>query len=175
MLIIEDNKLSGTIPSSLAAMPGLVVFNVMSNDLSGTIPSKWASKVLSHMYLYGNKLTGPLPVWPAPNLANYQVGDYNNGKCNGNQLSGHIPADLATRMPQLADFSVQCNQLSGTLPPQLGELSQLKIFRVFRNKALRGTLPLSLAKLANLEKLDVSSTSISGTIPESYGDLKSLS
>lgn len=144
------------------------------NALSGTIPSKWASKALTSLELQGNKLTGPLPVWSAPSLQTYSLGSVLQMKCAGNQLSGQIPTDLAAHMPQLKALSIPCKQLSGALPPQLRELSQLDYLDVAHNQALTGTLPPSLAQPANLKVFDVGYTSISGTIPQSYGALKSL-
>lgn len=175
VVLLLHNKLSGTIPKSWAAMLGLLVLNVEGNQLTGTIPSMWASKALNALWLPGNKLTGSLPVWPAPNLGIYHVGARTNAKCEGNLLSGSIPGEsLARLMPRLTELMLLCNTFSGTLPADMVKLSKLLWLDVSSNPLLQGTIPESFGQLSKLEMLVVSDTSISGTIPKSIGDLQSL-
>ena len=65
------------------------------------------------------------------------------------------------------------NSLSGTIPSELGDLSNLQILWLFSN-SLSGTLPSELGSLSNLGYLDLYNNSLSGTIPSELGDLSNL-
>jgi Leucine-rich repeat (LRR) protein len=155
-------------------MHSLYIFNLSRNQLTGTLPSSWNSKALTHFGVHGNKLRGPLPAWPAPNLVTYRVGRYDNGVCLGNQLSGQISMDLSKLMPRLKELNLPCNNLTGSLPAELGSLTELTRLDVSTNPGLHGTLPSSLGNLTKLTYLTVSDTNIDGTVPNAFGALTAL-
>lgn len=172
---LESNQLEGPIPSSWAGMSALVSATFSNNQLTGSLPTAWASKTLTTLALDNNRLSGPLPAWPAPVLSVFKVGAFANGRCAGrNAFSGPIPADLAMLMPRLTVLQLPCNKFSGTLPPELGGLTDLTELYLGENPGLKGPLPSSFGKLSKLTTLDITGTGISGTIPESMGDMASL-
>ncbi|KAE8023747.1 hypothetical protein FH972_009415 [Carpinus fangiana] len=63
--------------------------------------------------------------------------------------------------------------LSGSLVPQLGDLSNLQYLEVYAN-SLTGVIPPAIGKLKNLINLDLYENQLSGTIPPSLGNLGSL-
>ncbi|HLP45456.1 MAG TPA: hypothetical protein VK469_05900, partial [Candidatus Kapabacteria bacterium] len=63
--------------------------------------------------------------------------------------------------------------VSGVIPPEIGNLSYLKILRLFNNK-LTGVIPPETGNLGNLEELHLSSTYLSGSIPAELGNLTHL-
>lgn len=63
--------------------------------------------------------------------------------------------------------------LTGTLPSELNNLTELRILRVSFNTGSLGELP-SLAALTKLKTLDFSNTALSGNIPAWLGSLSSL-
>ena len=65
------------------------------------------------------------------------------------------------------------NNLTGTLPASLGNLSQLQSLIFFQNP-LTGTLPASLGNLSQLTSLNIEYTQINGEIPASLGNLSKL-
>ena len=65
------------------------------------------------------------------------------------------------------------NDLSGTIPVQLGKLSRLGSLALFRN-ALTGPIPRELGGLANLEYLQLGSNDLNGQIPPELGNLARL-
>ena len=82
----------------------------------------------------------------------------------------------ARRVRQLI---VMENCLEGTLPIELGEMSDLIDLILSWNSrlgcdGLTGPIPASLGKLLSLRMLDLSENRISGTIPDDLGDLASL-
>jgi hypothetical protein len=65
------------------------------------------------------------------------------------------------------------NQLSGSLPSQLGLLANLTDLTLYQNK-FAGSLPPSLGRLTNLLQLDISDNRLVGTLPTEIGNMSSL-
>lgn len=59
-------------------------------------------------------------------------------------------------------LSLRHNRLTGTMPPELGRLSQLKTLYMEKNQ-LCGTIPDTLANLASLEELNLLGNQFQGT------------
>ena len=64
--------------------------------------------------------------------------------------------------------------LNGTLPPELGQLSNLGTLSI-PNSSLHGSIPPELGQLSNLETLNLSNNSLTGSIPSDLGNLATLS
>ena len=64
------------------------------------------------------------------------------------------------------------NQISGTIPSNLGELTSLTNLSLFTNR-LTGSVP-SLSGLSNLKELSLSGNGFVGTIPGTWGKLSHL-
>jgi len=79
-----------------------------------------------------------------------------------NQLSGFIPPSLGN-LSHLTVLNLGSNQLSGSIPTSLGKLSHLESLSLAENK-FSGSIPPQLAQLSNLEYLSLSSNQLSGTI-----------
>ena len=88
------------------------------------------------------------------------------------QLSGSIPTELGN-LTNLEGLSISGNQLSGTVPPELGILTKLSVLYLHGNQ-LRGSIPPELGKLAQLEFLSLSGNRLSETIPSEFGNLTQL-
>ena len=65
------------------------------------------------------------------------------------------------------------NQLSGSIPVELGNFSKLEHLVLSWNR-LDGTIPLELSELTELEMLVLSGNRLSGTIPSELGNLTQL-
>ncbi|OMO52687.1 hypothetical protein COLO4_37039 [Corchorus olitorius] len=63
--------------------------------------------------------------------------------------------------------------LSGTLSPSIGNLTNLQIV-LLQNNNITGPIPKELGKLSKIQTLDLSDNSFIGEIPSSLGSLKSL-
>ncbi|MYI28063.1 MAG: hypothetical protein F4064_08210, partial [Acidimicrobiales bacterium] len=78
---------------------------------------------------------------------------------------GHV-ADISLS----SNDSVSANDLSGSIPPELGNLTGLETLSLSGN-ALSGSIPPSLGNLTNLTRLSLYSNELSGSIPPELGRL----
>ncbi len=85
-----------------------------------------------------------------------------------NQLSGEIPPELGN-LANLTGLSLNGNQLSGEIPPELGNLANLKYLVISQNQ-LSGEIPPELGNLANLTWLGLNNNELSGEIPPELGN-----
>ena len=74
---------------------------------------------------------------------------------------------------RVSSISLSVNWLSGTIPPQLGSLSNLKHLEFLSND-LSGAIPSQLGNLSNLEVLHLGWNDLSGAIPSQLGNLSNL-
>jgi Leucine-rich repeat (LRR) protein len=89
-----------------------------------------------------------------------------------NQLSGTIPSNLGN-LSQLQQLWLNGNQLSGAIPTSLGSLSQLQYLYLSFNQ-LSGSIPTSLGNLSQLLILSLYDNELSGNIPTSLSNLSNL-
>ena len=87
-------------------------------------------------------------------------------------LSGTIPAELGD-LTELKSIWLGFNDLTGSIPTELGNLTNLTEL-VLNSNDLTGTIPTELGSLANLTRLDLASNGLTGTIPTELGSLANL-
>ena len=90
----------------------------------------------------------------------------------GNQLTGTIPAQLG-QLNQLKRLDLGGNQLTGPIPVQLGQLNQLEELGLGGNQ-LTGPIPVELSQLSQLQYLSLSNNQLTGPIPAQLGQLNQL-
>jgi Leucine-rich repeat (LRR) protein len=91
---------------------------------------------------------------------------------NENQLSGSIPPELG-KLTNIVELNLESNRLSGSIPPELGKLANLKELLLGSNQ-LSGRIPPSLGNLEQLGNLVLSNNQLSGSIPPELGNLPNL-
>ena len=201
-LVLEDNDLNGTIPTSLGNLAELLVLDLSDNELSGVIPSELGNlDSLVTLDLSNNELSGEIPyaVIGLPSLQNLDL--------SGNQFAS-LPSERealiafynATGGPDwyistnwLSDepiaswhgiitnadgntvtgFDLDFNNLTGGLPPELGHFANLSTLDLDYNN-LSGELPTELGSLVSLTSLDLSDNEFTGEIPPELGQLTKL-
>ena len=89
-----------------------------------------------------------------------------------NQLTGPIPPELGN-LSNITWLNLSGNQLTGEIPPELGDLSALETLILSENQ-LTGPIPPELGDLSALESLTLSENQLIGPIPPELGDLSNL-
>ena len=88
------------------------------------------------------------------------------------RLSGSIPPELGN-LTALTSLRLSTNQLAGSIPPELGTLTALTFLDLGKNQ-LSGGIPPELGHLVNLDNLRLNNNLLSGAIPSELGNLISL-
>ncbi|KAG7353273.1 RHS repeat-associated core domain containing protein [Nitzschia inconspicua] len=161
------NKFIGQLPDSIGNMKHLLNFEVQYNQFTGNIPLTWSNaKNLQLVNFGGNMLSGQLPT---------EVGYLRNIKgmfLYENMLTGTFPDEFA-QVSLLTYARFQRNLMTGTIPTFLGDM-RLNELWINRNP-IQGTIPSELGKLSNhMFDLRLFASNLEGTIPEEIYDLTSL-
>ena len=98
--------------------------------------------------------------------------DLGASKLYSNQLTGTIPAELGN-LTNLKTLDLSNNQLTGAIPPELGNLANLTRLDLNHNY-LTGAIPSELGNLANLRDLRLRFNALTGEIPADLGNLSNL-
>ena len=89
-----------------------------------------------------------------------------------NRLAGTIPPELGD-LTNLRNLDLEGNNLTGTIPPELGDLASLMTLALGHND-LTGTIPPELGGLDSLTSLALGSNRLTGVIPSELGELANL-
>ncbi|GLJ19152.1 hypothetical protein SUGI_0343920 [Cryptomeria japonica] len=152
---LSQNQLDGPIPPKLlTAFPNLQHVDMSYNILTGKIPPLIGQLLsLESLALGNNKLEGDLP--HSLMGSRLQTLDLHN-----NNLQGQLP--LLSVLLGLLDVSE--NQLSGSIPAEIGEYRKLGYLSLSRNH-LNGSIPPSICQIPWLYFLDLSNNKLTGNIP----------
>lgn len=163
-LNLGRNKLTGTIPSGLDDLILLVELDISYNYLNGIIPSTLGSLVgLNTLALNNNDLDGGIP--SLATLSNLQDLNLSN-----NRLSGPVPGNLQI---SIRNLWLNDNELTGDIPSQMGNLSNLHTLRL-NNNALSGGIPASFTSLTAIKWLYLNNAGLSGELPQGFENLHNL-
>ena len=89
-----------------------------------------------------------------------------------NELFGTLPPELGD-LSNLRRLGLGDNQLQGEIPSELGNLAELRYLSLTRN-LLRGEIPWELGNLTYLEVLGLGGNALEGEIPSELGNLANL-
>jgi len=131
-LDLSVNQLSGAIPTQVSGMTKLIKLQLFNNTLIGPLPMTIGSmQFLQNLDLYNNRLHLSIPAWT--NLKELTRLDLDN-----NLLTGSIPNEIGTSIPKLATLWLSNNQLTGSIPASIASRATLKFFYFHRNAGLTG-------------------------------------
>ena len=89
-----------------------------------------------------------------------------------NQLTDSLPVEIGN-LDSLRYFNIAYNQLTGEIPSSIGNLSRLTDFKLYSN-SIAGSLPVEMGNLVYLEYLNVYNNQLTGAIPPELGNLNNL-
>ena len=180
-LFLNDNNIPGQIPVEIGQLSNLRSLSLGGNVLSGSIPSSIGNLTqLRSLWLYDNQLSGSLPV-AIGSLTNLQLLQLDQNTLGGTlpaamtnltqldtlDLSGNQflgPLDPALGSPNLVYLNVEVNDFSGSIPTQLGNLTNLQFVNLGNND-FSGSIPTQLGNLTNVQTLQLHGNLLSGPLP----------
>ncbi|KAL7182038.1 hypothetical protein ACSBR1_040871 [Camellia fascicularis] len=159
---LSSIKVGPQFPQWLGTQKNVTQLDMSNASISDVIPDWFESIYCGIIYLdlSNNEIKGKGPLTPLPSHV-YSLDLFNN------LLSGPITAKSIT----VIDFSN--NQLSGKIPPCLGQLDQLSVLDL-TNNSLYGEVPSSLGSLQSLTSLHLRNNKFHGKLPLSLQNLTSL-
>ncbi|KAG7977994.1 hypothetical protein I3843_05G060900 [Carya illinoinensis] len=177
-LILSGNRFEGLLPRRLCRMKTLQVFDVSYNRLSGGIPSClnnitfWNKSSLSVAYWksYITKL-----ILQHPNIfIEEDVQSIIAAEALPLFIKHRFYTFQGNPLYMMTSIDLSSNQLTGSIPSEIGELSQL-LFLNLSDNSLTGSIPISFQNLRSMESLDLSHNKLRGKIPSELVGLTSLS
>ncbi|XP_052477236.1 receptor kinase-like protein Xa21 [Gossypium raimondii] len=195
-LQLHNNLIEGIIPRQIGDLLNLEILNLSTNLFRGHLPPTIGN--LTHLRtirLSNNSLAGHLPV-TLGNLRDLQVLDlaYNDfsgtlsssdinflsslANCNdlrflgfgGNPLvTGYLPASIGNLSVSLQYFYVSGCNIGGSIPGEIGNLTNLVILDLSRNN-LVGSIPTTFTRLKHIQRLHMSSNFLRGPLQIDIGN-----
>ncbi|EXB38815.1 LRR receptor-like serine/threonine-protein kinase GSO1 [Morus notabilis] len=165
-LDLLDNVLEGPIPKALLNMSTLEYLDLGSNELEGSIPEALGNlTALTYLHLGSNHFEGEFPksLWGLCKLRELYAGQNNLSNLNLPENIQSLPRCTHHSLEAL-DFSY--NRIMGSFP-NLSLFSSLKSLWLSSNQ-LNGTVPEAIGQLSQLEYLDISGNSLKGAISEAH-------
>ncbi|KAJ1265109.1 hypothetical protein BS78_08G053600 [Paspalum vaginatum] len=165
LLNLASNSLEGQVPDQISKLGKLVVLKLQNNKLSGVVPSTFSDLTsLSTLNLSLNSFSGVIPegIFKLPMLSNLYF--------QGNKISGAIPVSVSSS--QFIELNLGDNALSGTIPTMPTTVSTALVN--LSHNLLSGPIPSTINSLSELEILDLSHNNLSGVVPSSLGSLQTL-
>ncbi|XP_062190344.1 LRR receptor-like serine/threonine-protein kinase GHR1 [Phragmites australis] len=92
---------------------------------------------------------------------------------DGHGISGVADLSVFANLTMLVKLSMANNNLSGSLPSNVGSLKSLKFMDISNNQ-FSGPVPEDIGKLRSLQNLSLAGNNFSGPLPESIDGLMSL-
>ncbi|TYG78095.1 hypothetical protein ES288_D02G029700v1 [Gossypium darwinii] len=182
VLLLKDNHFHGKVPIQLCKLHSLSIIDLSQNMFSGPIPSclgnlslpMQTKKILDiGIYRQSTEEDESTRIMIANlGLDSYYPYSYFEEviefttKSGFYSYKGHI-------LSYMTGIDLSCNNLTGHIPPELGNLSEIHSLNLSHNK-LTGVIPSSFSKLHQIESLDLSYNNLSGEIPNQLVELNSL-
>ncbi|KAL5576310.1 hypothetical protein UlMin_018009 [Ulmus minor] len=89
---------------------------------------------------------------------------------SNNQLSGTIPSDIGALLPYVTSLDLSNNKFSGEIPKSLSNCAYLNVLKLDHNQ-LSGSLPMELGLLHRIKSFSVANNQLSGELPHSYTNI----
>lgn len=114
----------------------------------------------------------PIDTWHGVTVNEAVGGCVSRLELANNQLSGTLPAEIGY-LTSLTRLTLSENQIGGSIPSLIGNLSELTRLRL-NNNLFTGQIPAFLGNLNNLTELRLFNNQLTGPIPLEIGNLINL-
>ena len=195
-LFLGHNDLSGSLPAEMGNMTGLRYLQINDTRLEGEVPEAFTDLKLKQFFAVETEVCLPrsLGKW----LRAIEQRDDGLGSCIPVTADREVLVEFyqSTGGPDwerkenwLSDrslnrwhgiatddeghvtrISLPSNDMTDSIPPQLGNLARLEVLRLYGNE-LTGRIPPELGKLTMIRKLSLSDNNLEGPIPSELGGL----
>ncbi|KAG6778399.1 hypothetical protein POTOM_018261 [Populus tomentosa] len=183
-ILLESNKLTGSIPSTLGLVTSLEVVRLDNNSLAGTVPSNINNLTsVSDMYLSNNVLAGPLPNLTGMDHLTYL--DMSNNSFDATDFPPWFSTlqSLTTFLYNIAVKSWQVSPASviglayllGSLCVHARKAHNDQVHEVMEKTQLTGQIPSTFFSLSNLQTLDARNNTLNGTLDIGRSSINQLS
>ncbi|XP_029130697.1 probable LRR receptor-like serine/threonine-protein kinase At3g47570 [Cajanus cajan] len=191
---LTENNLAGTIPSSIGNLSSLTSLAMGLNYFEGNIPKEICNlKNLAMISVHVNILIGTFP------SCLYNMSSLRIISAAGNQFNDSLPPNMFHTLPNLQEFLVASNDISGSIPISITNASVLQTLDVAKNHLVGHVSSLgklqdlwflnfksnnlgdnstkdleffiSLANCSKLQVISISYNNFGGSLPNSIGNL----
>ena len=166
-LTLHECGLNGELPAEIGQLTQLRNLNLSGNRLTGTIPDKIGNLT---------NLEAPRSNHVPSEVISYTyTEEYEDCDSKGENCDTYETEYAAERLVYYHSlmFDLSDNRLTGSIPPEIGNLKGLRNMHLSRNR-LTGAIPPEIGNLTNLATLDLDGNQLTGTIPDEIGDLENL-
>ncbi|KAH1047210.1 hypothetical protein J1N35_037994 [Gossypium stocksii] len=189
VFLLKANQLNGEFPVHLCRLQSLSILDLSQNKLSGHLPSCLSNLTLkprSEKSYTGSTDFGLLlfdKIIVDMGLTIYNlIGDSDTKKIYP-FIFQEEEVEFSTKgarytykgniLELLSAIDLFCNQLTGIIPPGLGNLSEIRGLNLSHNN-LTGPIPSTFSKLKQIESLDLSYNNLNGRIPPQLTEVTTL-
>ena len=166
-IILDGNKLIGTLPKDIGKMEKLELLKLNDNYLYGELPESFYDLTALKYFSVGNynfgSEGGSIVIDPSTGVATL----------GRNQLSGTISEKIGN-LKNLNTFDAIQNKFTGELPKTIWTLSKLQFLALTHNDNLHGELPEDIGNLKELKQLWLDGNNFSGNLPNAITSLTNL-
>ncbi|XP_054783416.1 putative receptor-like protein kinase At3g47110 [Prosopis cineraria] len=161
-LSLGQQRLTGTIPSSIGNLTFLRILNLSINSFHGEFPNEVGRLLyLQTLTVTLNYFSGGVP----SNLSHCK--ELRILFAGNNNLTGKIPTWIGN-FSSLSHIGLGVNNFHGSIPKEMGYLSGLK-FLGLNGNYLSGTVPISIYNISSIFYFAVGQNNLQGIIPSDIG------
>ncbi|RWR75569.1 LRR receptor-like serine/threonine-protein kinase FLS2 [Cinnamomum micranthum f. kanehirae] len=180
ILLLKGNNLHGHIPNELCQLKNLNLLDLSYNNLFGSLPSclnnlTFGRSIFLDDFSVGggssSYFSSPLNVYTLGTIFDEVTEELKEVEFVTKRMENSYKGGILNYM---SGIDVSCNQLTGEIPREMGQLSGLHSLNLSYNQ-FAGPIPATFKKLSQIESLDLSHNKLNGTIPSELTELYSLS
>ncbi|CAL5401092.1 unnamed protein product [Camellia sinensis] len=194
ILLLKFNIFEGEIPIQLCQLKQLSILDLSENNFFGSIPPCFREIPFETTHEKSSLETGyqmggisTFSLWSfvegSKSLGEHYMMDVGYGTIIFHSLDVQQKVELTTKhgsyaykgniLDYMSGVDLSCNQLTGEIPLEMGNLSNIRVLNLSHNN-LFGSIPSTFSQLKQIESLDLSYNRLNGKIPSQLIELDKL-